>query len=83
MNSRGVSQWNCPTTWSWMNATIVKPPPTVKAPTLKKYSPMSTRLCAFGIAGAPAGMRSDGNHRAITARTEIDETARTIAGRRE
>jgi hypothetical protein len=36
MNSRGVSQPNCPTTWSWMNAIIVRPPPIVNAPTVKK-----------------------------------------------
>jgi hypothetical protein len=33
-----------------MNAIIVKPPPTVKAPILKKYAPISVRLSGLGKA---------------------------------
>src|SRR5262245_3297053 len=52
-NSRGVNQPNWPTTWSWMNAIIVKPPPIVNAPTLRKYAPRSTRLLGSGVRAVP------------------------------
>src|SRR5262247_2603393 len=48
-NSRGVNQPNWPTTWSWMKAIIVRPPPIVNAPTFRKYTPRSSKLFGSGI----------------------------------
>src|SRR5262249_27144921 len=79
-NSRGVNQPNWPTTWSWMNAIIVKPPPIVNAPTLRKYAPISTRLLGSGTravadVAAPEAFSHQGAER--TTRTSADETALT------
>src|SRR2546427_13044755 len=42
-NSRGDSHCSWLTTWSWTKARIARPPPKVKAPTLKKTWPASSR----------------------------------------
>jgi hypothetical protein len=42
-----------------MNAIIVRPPPTVRAPTLKKYAPMSARLGVVEAATPIAGPAPD------------------------
>src|SRR6266850_4163217 len=82
MNSRDVSQPYCPTTWSWMNAIMARPPPIVNAPTLRKYMPMSHKL--FGSGFPPGATETDvdiRNHQAAasTARKSTDETTATSA----
>src|SRR5262245_52499329 len=79
-NSRGVNQPNWPTTWSWMNAIIVRPPPIVKAPTLRKYAPRSSRLVGSGTRLAanqaePDTLSHQGTER--TTRPSADEKAHT------
>src|SRR5262249_6586236 len=79
-NSPGGNQPNWPTTWSWMNAIIVKPPPIVKAPTLRKYAPISTRLLGSGTRAVPDQAAPDVfSHQGAdsTTRTTADATALT------
>src|SRR5215813_5280207 len=80
MNSRGVNQPNWPTTWSWMNAIIVNPPPIVKAPTFRKYAPSSSKLLGFGTRSAADQARPDAFiHQGAdsTTRTRADEISLT------
>jgi hypothetical protein len=57
MNSCGVSQLHWLTTCSWMNAIIVRPPPNVKAPTLRRNMATYARLAAgaSAVAGSTPG----------------------------
>src|SRR5215467_8804392 len=63
-----------------MNAIIVRPPPIVKAPTLRKYAPMSSRLLGSGTRAVPdqAGPAAFSHQGAeSTTRTSAEERART------
>src|SRR5215470_1868504 len=62
MNSCGVSQLHWLTTCSWMNAIIVRPPPNVKAPTLRRNIATCARLAAGASAVDVAGSAPRGRH---------------------
>src|SRR6185436_3203576 len=62
-----------------MNAIIVRPPPIVKAPTLKKYLPSSHRLFGLGMWPAPTADDAVAIHHDAerTMRKPTDERATT------
>src|SRR6185436_18548143 len=92
-NSSAEIQCSWLTTWSWMKAMMVRPPPKVSAPTLKKNTPMSQTPSDAGpgpIEGPPSqdAARCSAARRAATtapettpARSEGDQDRETVLDR--